>query len=65
MLSGVPIGVTKMAPRGDGVFLKVAIRARGWIVEDAAHGERTGIGGGWLFALIVRMPPGASYGPTW
>ena len=22
---------------GDGVFLKVAIRARGWIVEDAAH----------------------------
>ena len=22
---------------GDGVFLKLAIRARGWIVEDAAH----------------------------
>ena len=52
-----------MVSSGDGVFLKVAIRARGWIVEDAAHpchairgrGERTGIGGGWLSVIIRSL----------
>jgi len=29
--------IFEMVTSGDGVFLKLVIRARGWIVEDAAH----------------------------